>query len=102
PPTLPAPPLRAAPIAANQRFELGERSRVENIRGLEPGATSHRDAPPEHAELLGRMRVARDHEFDAALLGVARVNVAQIEAMEVAVDLERDAVLGRGSDEGVD
>ena len=48
------------------------------------------------------MRVARDHELSAAILGEPRVDVVQIEPIDLAVDLERDAGSGRRVEDGLD
>ena len=42
------------------------------------------------------MRVARDDQLDAALAREPGVDVREVEPIELTVDLERDAVRGRG------
>src|SRR5208282_51795 len=82
--TLP-PPQEAA--------ELAPRARVEHVGALDPAAPRLIDAEAHEIELAHAVRVGRDRELDARLLGKPRMDVVEVEALGLGVDLEEAAAL---------
>src|SRR5262249_59836775 len=95
-----AAPARAA--SAKRGLECVERACVEDVVRREPRAAGHEDAPPQPSERLTRVGVRGDDDLHAAVARGARLDVAQIEAIDLAVDLEGHAVPPRGLDDGVE
>src|SRR5688572_2936988 len=86
----------AAPgVATQQRPQLVDGPRVENVFGRCPGPPGHLDTPTQVAEGRDRMRVSRNHQPCATLEGKTGMRVVEIEPVHLAVDLERDAALRR-------
>src|SRR5579872_6463694 len=75
--------------------EIFERTRVEHVVGLDPSATRLIDAELKQPETLGRVRVARDHEFDARVFRGDAIGVDQVEPIDLRIDFKR-AALARG------
>ena len=72
------------------------------MKGLNPGPSGHQGSPPQLADGGGGMSVARDDELCAALLRELRMNVTQVESIDLTIDLEGDAARRGGVDDGGD
>src|SRR5687767_12990647 len=69
--------------------ELVGRQRVEHVALANARASRHRDGELDRVETADRVCIAREHELDAALLRFARVHGVEIQAIRIAVDLDR-------------
>ena len=101
--------VRADPVHAKpQRHDSAEppaRSTACSIRDLgrrEPGAPRGGDAVAHHLEAAGAVRVAVDHERDPGRRRVARVQLVEVAAVGVGVDLEHRARAHRGFEHRVE
>src|SRR6185295_20178322 len=90
-----------APIPAQGSAELVEGARVENVRRLKPGPPRHHHAPAQAPERVAGMTVTGDDEPRAAIARELRMDVVGVEPLDLAVDLDRDAVPRRGVDDRV-
>ena len=69
---------------------------VENFAAREPAAPGHGDAIGQIVQVVDRMSVGGDNEFDAASARRANPARFQIEPARIAVDLDGAAGLGDG------
>src|SRR5689334_523453 len=72
---------------ADHRHHLVGRQRIEHVALADPRAPRHRHREPHGVEGARRVRIARQHELDAAPGRLASVHRIEIEAVRVAVDL---------------
>src|SRR4051794_36175021 len=89
-------------MASETGDEPVEWLRVEDVRRLEPRSSGDRRAPAQAPEGSARVRVARDDERRAPIAREPRVEVAEVEPIDLRIDLERDAELRRAIDDGLD
>ena len=89
-------------MAAQAVAEGVDVARVQTSAGSSQARRAVSDAPAQQAELGRRVRVAGDQHADALLLRLPRMHVGQVEAVVVAVDLERDAVEAGRLDQRLD
>ncbi|MBE3096479.1 MAG: carboxylesterase family protein, partial [Planctomycetes bacterium] len=91
-----------AGVAAQQRPELRHRPRVRDVGRLEPGAPRHRHAPAQRAEAAARVGVGVDDELHAPIAREPRVDVVEVEPVDLAADLEHHAEPGGRFDDLLD
>src|SRR6266545_262764 len=81
--------------------QLLERPRVHHVLRAEPAAPGDPHAVPDVREVLGDVGVRRDRDPHASLLREPARPVAQVEAFRHGVHLERDALLARHLEHGL-
>src|SRR5437870_4971526 len=93
---------RARPPSVRPREELGERQRIDDLRGADPGAPGDAEAQLEVVEVGEPVRVARDRDRHAELRRPPRVGVVEVEALGRRVDLDRLTVRAGRLEHGVE
>ena len=79
-----------------QFFELSQGTGIGNVFGFEAGAAGLVDAPLHEVQGPGAVGIGIDDEGDAQIGGGAGVDVVEVEALGVGVDLQQDAMFLRG------
>src|SRR2546430_7609684 len=82
--------------------ELGQGPGVENIAGLQPGASREIDRVLHERQVPRLVAVRREHEPDAVLLARRRERVGEIHALGVAVQLEQATRRRAGTTQGIE
>ena len=97
-----APSSRKLTSHRREPGDLAPRPRVEDLLLREPRPARLRDAELGVRERADRVRVGRDRDAHARLAREPRMDVAHVESVGLAVDLERRAGLDRARDDALD
>ena len=89
--------LSTYPIPSESRPEFLHRSRIQHVLLCQPGAAGNLDAPFHRLKPALAVRVGADHDLHAAVARGFRVDIAQIQTIDLRVDFERDPGCGRSS-----
>ncbi len=84
--------LSGAGFRAQRDEEFFVRQGVDDVASFEPAAPRGLHAVFHDLKLRGGMCVGGDDDFDSALLGQAKMRVAQIESVGISVAFHNDAV----------
>src|SRR5215213_1126110 len=80
--------LQRSAVPPQPRLEFLERAGIQHVLRLQPRAPGDEHAPARPAERGGRMRVARDDDRNAALTRQARMDLVEIQPVQLTVDLD--------------
>src|SRR5438309_1089121 len=69
---------------------------------LEPGAASDHDAPAGDTQSVPRVGIARNDETGAAVARQPRMDVIQVETIDLRIDLQCDTAPASGLEDGFD
>ena len=75
--------------------------RIQHVVFCQPGAAGLQNAVADLFHVRGVMGVGVDHDLHALLLGLAEVDVVQVEAVGIGIQLHRNFVFRGGRQNGV-
>lgn len=80
-------------LPLQERPQLGQRTGVEHVTGLDPAAAGLVDSKAHGVETERRMGVGGNRELDAQLLGFPTVYVIEVEPARMGIAFEKAAAL---------